>query len=174
MRKHLIPLAGLAVVLLAVVGCQRAPAPESSSGLNYAWRTTIPVDTAVYTLRGTVANDVDSLVRQTQRAEAQTYSAEGVSYGTYAGAEFNGKGMVRFMVAESDSPLAPVGSTVILKFDDTKGVMLLPGDGLTVKCRAQFEPLAAVVNRQPFVEAAGVWELDYCRLTTPVVSVTGP
>lgn len=158
------------LLLLLAAACQRAPAPESSSGLNYAWRTTIPVDTNVYTIGGTVANDVDSLIRQTAVAQAQSYGAEGVSYGTYTGPEISGKGMVRLLVTSSDSELAPVGSTAILKLDDTKGVMLLPGDIVTFKCRAQFEAIAAVVNRQAFDEAAGTWELDYCRLVTPIVT----
>lgn len=152
-----------------MTGCQQAPAPESSSGLDYAWRTTIPVDTNVYTLRGIVNNDMESLVRQLEPAQAQSYSTEGVSYGTYAGPLLGGKGMVRLRVEVSDSELAPVGSTVILKLDDTKGLLLQPGDRATFKCRAQFEAIAAVINRQPFDEAAGTWELDYCRLATPVI-----
>jgi len=166
-RQTMVLLSWLSLLLLSA--CQRAPAPESSSGLNYAWRTTIPVDTNVYTIRGKVDNDVESLLRQTQVAQAQTYSAEGVSYGNFSGPEISGKGMVRLVVAASDSELAPVDSTVILKLDDTKGVMLQPGDSVTLKCRAQFEAIAAVVNRQSFDEAAGTWELDYCRLASPVV-----
>jgi len=157
-------------VLLA--GCQRSPAPESSNGLSYAWLTTIPVDARVYTITGTVAADVESLVRQTAPAQAQTYSTEGASFGSYYGPQLNGKGMVRLSVEASDAELAPVGSTVILKLDDTKGILLLPGDQVTFKCRAQFEAIAAVMNRQEFDPAAGTWELDYCRLTTPVVGIT--
>jgi len=149
--------------------CQRSPAPESNNGLSYAWFTTIPVDTVVYTLTGTVTTEVESLVRQTAPAQVQSYSAEGLSYSTYYGPQMNGKGMVRLTVEASDAELAPVGSTVILKLDDTKGILLLPGDRITFKCRAQFEAISAVMNRQEFDPAAGTWELDYCRLATPVV-----
>jgi hypothetical protein len=167
-----------ALLLLCVLGwllvaCQRPPGPESSNGLSYAWLTTIPVDTQVYTITGTVAADVESLVRQTAPAEAHSYSAEGVSVGSYYGPQLNGKGMVRLTVESSDAELAPVGSTVILKLDDTKGLLLLPGDQITLKCRAQFEAIAAVMNRQEFDPAAGTWELDYCRLATPVVGMIG-
>ncbi len=158
------------VLGLLLIGCQRPPAPESNNGLSYAWLTTIPVDANVYTITGTVAADVESLVRQTAPAQVQSYSAEGFSYGTYYGPQLNGKGMVRLTVANSDAELAPVGSTVILKLDDTKGILLLPGDHITLKCRAQFEAIAAIMNRQPFDPAAGTWELDYCRLATPVVA----
>lgn len=154
---------------LLLAGCQRSPAPQSSSGMNYAWLTTIPVDTQVYTITGTVVTDVESLVRQTAPAQAQTYNAESLSYSTFYGPQLSGKGMVRLAVVASDAELAPVGSTVILKVDDTKGILLLPGDEVTFKCRAQFEAIAAVVNRQEFDPAAGTWELDYCRLATPVV-----
>ncbi|MEZ4870542.1 MAG: hypothetical protein R3C14_54940 [Caldilineaceae bacterium] len=168
----LVPWCAL-LCLLTLAGCQRAPAPESSSGLNYAWRTTIPVDTRVYTITGTVAADVASLVRQTAPAQAQSYSAEGVSYGTFYGPQLNGKGMARLIVTNSDSALAPAGSTVILKLDDTKGILLQSGDHITLKCRAQFEAIAAVMNRQAFDPTAGSWELDYCRLATPVVGMVG-
>lgn len=161
------------LLMLLVAGCQRSPAPQSSSGMNYAWLTTVPVDTKVYTITGTVVADVESLVRQTAPAQAQTYNAEGLSYSTFYGPQMNGKGMVRLAVATSDAELAPIGSTVILKVDDTKGILLLPGDQVTFKCRAQFEAIAAVVNRQEFDPAAGTWELDYCRLATPVVGAVG-
>ena len=157
------------LTLLLFSGCQRSPAPQSSSGMNYAWLTTVPVDTKVYTITGTVVADVESLVRQAAPAQAQTYNAEGLSYATFYGPQLSGKGMVRLAVVTSDAELAPIGSTVILKVDDTKGILLLPGDQVTFKCRAQFEAIAAVVNRQVFDPAAGTWELDYCRLATPVV-----
>jgi hypothetical protein len=159
----------LCVLSGLLAACQRSPAPESNNNLSYAWFTTIPVDTAVYTITGTVSADVETLVRQTAPAQAQTYSSGGVSVGSYYGPQLNGKGMVRLTVAASDAELAPVGSTVILKLDDTKGILLLPGDQITVKCRAQFEVISAVMNRQEFDPAAGTWELDYCRLATPVV-----
>jgi hypothetical protein len=156
-----------------LAGCQWAPAPESNNSLSYAWFTTIPVDTAVYTITGAVAAETESLVRQTAPAQVQSYSAEGFTYGSYYGPQLNGKGMVRLTVEASDAELAPVGSTVILKLDDTKGILLLPGDHITLKCRAQFEAISAVMNRQEFDPAAGTWELDYCRLATPVVGRAG-
>jgi len=167
-RMHLLSVFSLGSLLL-LAGCQWSPAPESSSGFRYAWLTTIPVDERVYTLTGTVAAEVKSLVRQTAPSQAQTYNAEGMSYGTYYGPQLNGKGMVRLSVAASDAELAPVGSTVILKLDDTKGILLLPGDQITLKCRAQFEAIAAVTKQQTFDQTAGTWELDYCRLASPIV-----
>lgn len=160
----------LLMLTLLLSACQRAPAPDSSNGLSYGWGTTIPVDTKVYTLSGEVVADGESLVRQSAPAQMQSYSYEGASLATWYGAEQNGKGMVRLRVVTSDSELAPADSTVILKMDDTKGVLLREGDQITVKCRAQFEAIAPVMQRQTFDPAAGVWELDYCRLSTPVVN----
>ncbi len=165
-RSCLSLLFGLLFLLSA---CQQAPAPESGNGLTYAWFTAIPVDTNVYTVSGEVVTDIESLVRQRAPAQAQTYNIEGSSVSTYYGPEMSGKGMVRLHVEQSDSELAPVASTVILKLDDTKGILLLPGDTVTLKCRAQFEAIAPVMQRQTFDPSAGTWELDYCRLDTPVV-----
>jgi hypothetical protein len=95
----------------------------------------------------------------------------GMMSGVYYGPEFGGKGFIRLKIMESDSKLAPVGATVIIKSTDTKGIALLPGDIVEFKCRHQYESVAAVRTEEIFdpVKLA-TWEIDYCRMTSPIVT----
>lgn len=169
----------LLLVCSSCAGTNLAPAPESDSSQRFipVENVGIPVDDNVYTIVGEIVVDVNSLVRQTEAARG-SYSGYGSGYasGTYYGPEYGGKGFVRVLVLTSDSKLAPVGNIVILKSTDTKGTALLPGDVVTFKCRAQYEALAAVRDNEIFGESAverlATWELDYCRLATPVIDTT--
>jgi hypothetical protein len=43
---------------------------------------------------------------------------------------------------------------------------------VTFKCRAQYEAVAAVRENESFNQAkVETWELDYCRMATPVIDV---
>jgi hypothetical protein len=169
----------LVLAVLVVAGCvpvDEAPRPDSDSSQSYRTEARIPVDDAVYTITGQVIADVGSITRQTQAARG---SVSGVPTGTgtfvsgsYYGPEFGGKGLIRLHVQESNSSLAPIGEIVLLKSTDIKGAALLPGDTVTLKCRAQYEALAAVRENSNFdQELVETWELDYCRLVTPVIDV---
>lgn len=168
------------LVLLMVVGCgpvDKPPAPESDSGQDYQMGSEIPVDDNIYTIRGVVVGDVSSLTRQTERAHGSYSSYEGTGSGSYFGPEFEGKGFIRLQVLESDThragdgnDIAPEGSVVILKMTDTKGIMLQPGDEITLRCRRQYEAIAAVRENQTFIASeVETWELDYCRLVKPII-----
>ena len=94
--------------------------------------------------------------------------------GAYFGPQFGGKGFVRLFVysAEPATELARPENIVILKTSDTKASALLPGDIVTFKCRAQYEAVAAVRNAETFnKEALETWELDYCRMISPLITV---
>lgn len=181
MRKVTL-LVVFAVLLLASCGYNQgpqniAPAPDSDSSQNFSSQPGfgIPVDDAVYTITGKVIGDVESLTRQTEAAQGSYGRYGNYATGVYFGAEFGGKGFVRLFVHTSDSELAPPESIVIIKTSDTKASALLPGDVVTFKCRAQYEAVAAVRDRETFDMAASeklaTWELDYCRLFTPEIKV---
>jgi hypothetical protein len=159
---------------LFLVGCAStdlAPPPESDSAQSYSADARVTVDDNVYEITGIVAGDVDSLVRQTEAARGSIAGSGYGFYGTYFGPEFGGKGFVRLLVEESDSRLAPAGEIVILKTMDTKAIVLVPGDKVTFRCRAQYEAVAAVRDYETFdSEKVETWELDYCRLLTPVIN----
>ena len=187
MKKFLGPvgmiLAG--ITLFGTVACSggsTAPAPDSDSAQQYNANAKIEVDTNIYNITGTVTAQVQSLTRQRSPGGGSVggslFGTNGFAYGSIGGSFFGpvqtGRGFVRITVdkAEPATDLAGVGETVILKVSDTKGTALLPGDTVTFRCRRQYEAVAAVKNNQKFdVRTDGTWELDYCRLATPVITV---
>jgi hypothetical protein len=172
----------LFVLALVVVGCGgQAPQPASDSPQTYNTNARIPVDDNVYTISGQVVGDVASLSQQTTPAQGDVTGLAGRGYGylggSYFGPEFGGKGFVRLLIhsAQPETPLAPLEEIVVVKTTDTKASVLLPGDVVTFKCRAQYEAVAAVRENEPFNEdKLATWELDYCRMVTPVIDVRQP
>ena len=183
--RNLLILTVILVALIAIMaGCTQAdvaPRPESDRGQNFntgcaeddptcTGNVQIPVDDGVYRIKGKVVGDVNSLTRQIQAARGSLAGSQYFVSGSFYGPEMGGKGFIRLHVQESDSYLAPVGTVVIVKSTDTKGIALLPGDVVTLKCRHQYEAVAAVRNKETFDEVKlETWELDYCRLVTPVI-----
>ncbi|MCI0438548.1 MAG: hypothetical protein L0177_05395 [Chloroflexi bacterium] len=168
-------LLALGMLILLLVACEfnAPPRPESDSGQAYdAGGERRPVDDNVYTITGQVVADVQTMSRQTSPAEG-SYNPY---TGSYFGAQFGGKGFVRLLVhsVEPSTPLAQVDQIVLIKTSDTKASALLVGDIVTFRCRAQYEAVAAVRINEAFyaatIEKVETWELDYCRLATPIIS----
>lgn len=173
MKKIL--LVGL--LLLSVAACEEkesAPTADSDSNQNYAKNSKIPVDDEIYTITGTVADSVENLTRQESPGKGSLTGFGNYTTGTYFGPVESGKGYVRLKVQNSQprTDLATEGNISVLKVTDTKATALLPGDIVTFKCRRQYEALAAVKENQKFDEAkVATWELDFCRLASPVITV---
>ncbi len=165
----------IAAVSLILFGCPAqtvnvAPAPESGSDETYEVGQTVPVDMKIYHISGIVSDGAESLTRQTAPAQGYARSYDGYGYASYFGAVQSGKGFVRLLVEESDSPIARKGNVVILKVEDTKAIVLAAGDVVSFKCRTQYESLSAVAGNEILSEDGMVKELDYCRLATPEIS----
>lgn len=160
------------LVVLAGVACTKeneAPKPDSDSQQNYQ-DGRIPVDDNVYVISGEV-QAVNSLVRQESPAQGSISVINGSGGGSFVGETNVGKGFIRVKVS-SVAPatnLATIGRVVILKTTDTKAAVLTEGDVVEFKCRAQFEAIAAVRENETWDSAKGTWELDYCRLSSPVL-----
>ena len=165
MKKVLIIL-----IALLLVACEpTAPLAESDSNQHYGTGSEVPVDTNVYNLEAEVSGDVESVTGLRAEGSALTISGTG-------GANFSmweeGKGLLRVMIISITPALDNVyaGKVVILKTTDKKVMALLPGDQVSLKCRNQYEAVAAVLNYEDFdPEEMGTWELDYCRMTDPGV-----
>lgn len=172
-------LAAVAAVVgvFVLTGCTEqgeAPAPESDSSQDYASGAKIPVDDNVYLVEGEVIAEVNQVTRQVTPAEGSLTGVNGYVSGSFTGPIQAGKSFVRIRVRKMDPAwaYAPLGDVVIVKTTDTKAAALLNGDIISFKCRAQYESVAAVRENEKFDAAKlGTWELDYCRLATPVITV---
>ncbi|HEV7951761.1 MAG TPA: hypothetical protein VGO98_00070 [Candidatus Saccharimonadales bacterium] len=163
-----------ATAMVSLTGCfgPSAPKVDSDSNQNYDGSSTIPVDSAYYTITGTVAGNAASLTRQESPASGSMYVSGGYGSGSYFGPIESGKGYVRILVENTtpQTPNAEAGSVALLKSTDTKATALLSGDKVTFKCRLQYEAVAAVSDQEKFSsDEAGTWELDYCRMVSPSV-----
>ena len=87
----------------------------------------------------------------------------------------DGKGMVSVHV-NSVSPsldyLKP-GMDIVLKTTDLKIMAIDPGYTFEVKCRNDYEPVASLQDNELTTERYDTYELDYCRMTNPQISVSG-
>lgn len=183
---RLVPLAiVLSFVLMGADECEgedAAPSVDSDSSQEYKPDSKIPVDDGVYEVTGEVSAEVNSVTRQVEAGGGElsgptcfgTSGCYGGTSASFFGPVEKGKGYVRLLVQSTnpETSLASVGQVAILKVSDTKATALLPGDIVTFKCRRQYEAIAAVKDNQTFdADAVETWELDYCRLASPEITV---
>lgn len=153
-------------------------APESESGIRYQGGDGLPVDERIYHIEGMVVADVGSLVRQDSPGYGSIggYAANGTGYvsGYYVGPTINGKSFVRIRVSNidpGDTDWVASGQIVIIKGTDTKMTVLLPGDNVKFICRRQAEAIAAIHPGEWYnAKTNTTWELDYCRMESPVIT----
>lgn len=87
----------------------------------------------------------------------------------------DGKGMISVHV-NSVSPsldyLKP-GMDIVLKTTDLKIMAIDPGYSFEVKCRNDYEPVASLQDNELTTERYDTYELDYCRMTNPQITIAG-
>ena len=87
----------------------------------------------------------------------------------------DGKGLVSVHV-NSISPaldyLKP-GTDIVLKTTDLKIMAIDPGYTFEVKCRSDYEPVASLQDNEYTTERYDTYELDYCRMTNPMIEYAG-
>lgn len=152
--------------------------PNSESNYAYAGGITLPVDTRIYDIVGTVIAEVDSLTRQTKSAYGSVSGYSSGSFGSvsgvYVGPTINGKSFIRIQVESivpADTDWVTKGDVIIIKGTDTKLTSALPGDNIEVLCRREAETIGAVKPGEWVDESYVTWELDLCRLKSPVIKV---
>jgi hypothetical protein len=177
-KSRVIGSAALALALFGVLtaeGCDESnPTADSDSAQNYGGDHKVDVDEKTYVITGEVVREVNSLTRQVTPAKGDVFGYGGYVSGSFTGPVEAGKGFVRLKVQVSNPSTAeaPVGEVAIIKTTDTKVTALMAGDVITVKCRRQYENIAAVKEGQKFnKDEVGTWELDYCRLASPVIQI---
>lgn len=166
--------AAMCGLILTAGACDSNPTADSDSKQSYGSDAKVDVDEKTYVITGEVVTQVNSLTRQVEPAKGSITGYNGYTSGSFTGPVEAGKGFVRLKVSVSNpaAPEAPVGEVAIIKTTDTKVTALMAGDVITFKCRRQYENIAAVKDGQKFnKEEVGTWELDYCRLASPVIQV---
>lgn len=168
--KKLILLLALGM-LAACEAAPSAPKPESDNrSANFDSAERVPVDENIYVITGEVYGDPESMTRQVSPGGASLIGVNGFVSGSAFGPEVSGKGFVRVRVTQI-SPEPDFGGTsgdiLILKTGDTKMAALVAGDTVTIKCRADYEAIAPVMDREKITDEHETWEFDFCRLATP-------
>lgn len=167
-------VAAIALFAIVLVSCTAGiVAPTSDSDFSYAAGSSIPIDNNFYTVAGTVVADVADRTTGQEKGHITGSAIGAGNFTSMQGTYFPGDVFVRLSVelVNPSTELAPQGNVVLLKTTDLKAVALLPGDYVTFVCRAQYEAVAATNNAEAFdADKAGTWELDYCRLNSPVIS----
>ena len=175
-------------VALLVAGCAPAPTtsdistgkqvetqrPNSESGVQYVGGDGLPVDERLYRISGEVIADVGSLTRQVTPGRVEVTGYDGYVSSYYVAPTINGKSFIRLKVnaiEPSDTDWVTTGQVVIVKGTDTKMTALLPGDKVDFLCRRQAEAIAAIHPGEWYnAKTNTTWELDYCRMESPVIT----
>ncbi len=145
-------------------------APESDSDYRWAMGACVNVSTTVYKVTVRVADDMES------HTEIGA-SGSAFMYGGYGSASYRmwqeGKGLLPVEILDLDPSLEsiPVGSLIVLKTSDLKA-MAIPNDASAVFiCNLDTEVLSPVQNVQVLTTDRLTYELDDCRMLTPVYSL---
>jgi len=171
--KKFLVLCILAVILMsACAPVNQAPPPQSDSDENFNYGAEIPIDDNIYTLEVMINSEMNSLTEQLSQSSLSGYSTGSFGYVSgYGNSWQEGKGFIRVKVVSINpySEYVAMGDNVIIKTTDTKMRALIPNDIVMIKCRMQYESVAAVRQNEVFDNAKEyeTWELDYCRMITP-------
>ena len=87
----------------------------------------------------------------------------------------DGKGLVSVHVNSISPALDYVkpGMDIVLKTTDLKIMAVNEGYSFEVRCRNDYEPVAALQDNEMTSERYDTYELDYCRMTNPQIIYTG-
>lgn len=87
----------------------------------------------------------------------------------------DGKGMVSVHVNSISPSLdyMKAGMDVVLKTTDLKIMAIDPGYSFEVRCRSDYEPVAALQDNEITNDRYDTYELDYCRMANPQIVYVG-
>ncbi len=87
----------------------------------------------------------------------------------------DGKGLVSVHVNSVSPALDYVkpGTDIVLKTTDLKIMAISEGYSFEVRCRNDYEPVAALQDNEISNDRYDTYELDYCRMTNPIIVSPG-
>lgn len=162
------------MILLAVIIFTLSACTTRTSDSGYSQKTLgKKIDSNIYILNVTMLGDPVSNKNIGGEGVARQYSD---LYG-FGNSRLwqDGKGLVSVHV-NSISPaldyLKP-GTDIVLKTTDLKVMAIEPGYTFEVKCRSDYEPVASLQDNEYTTERYDTYELDYCRMTNPMIEYSG-
>lgn len=170
-RNILLVSVGIILVVLVSLlsGCQSR---VSDSGLSLK-SVGKNIDNNIYvlnvTMLGTMISSKDTTAQGTGRQYSDIYGYENMRLWQ------DGKGMVEVRINSISPSLNYIKpqSTIVLKTTDLKIMAISPGYSFEVKCRNDYEPVAALQNNEMINSRHDTYELDYCRMTNPEIIWVG-
>ena len=171
MKKKNLLTAMLAVCLLLLVlsGCSTRTSDSGFSVKTVGKR----IDSNIYILNVTMLGDPISNKNIGGEGVARQYSD---IYG-FGNSRLwqDGKGLVSVHVNSINPSLDYLkpGMDIVLKTTDLKIMAIDEGYSFEVRCRNDYEPVAALQNNEITNDRYDTYELDYCRMTNPKIEFTG-
>lgn len=171
-KKFLVVSVGIIAVIFLVSllsGCQSR---VSDSGLDLK-SVGKNIDNNIYvlnvTMLGTMVSSRNITAQGTGRQYSDIYGYENLRLWQ------DGKGMVEVRINSITPSLSYIKpeSTIVLKTTDLKIMAISPGYSFEVKCRNDYEPVAALQNNEMISSRHDTYELDYCRMTNPEIKWVG-
>lgn len=170
-RFFLLVSVGIIAVILGslLTGCQTR---VSDSGLSLK-SVGKNIDNNIYvlnvTMLGTMISSKDTTAQGSGRQYSDIYGYENMRLWQ------DGKGMVEVRINSISPSLSYIKpqSSIVLKTTDLKIMAISPGYSFEVKCRNDYEPVAALQNNEMISSQHDTHELDYCRMTNPEIKWVG-
>lgn len=170
-KSKIIAVTGI-LILIAILNLSACQTRVSDSGLSLKSVGT-NIDNNIYvlnvTMLGNVISSKDTNALGTGRQYSDIYGYENMRLWQ------DGKGMVQVRVNSISPSLKYIKpeSTIVLKTTDLKVMAVSPGYSFEVKCRNDYEPVAALQNNEMSNSQYDTHELDFCRMTDPVIKWVG-
>ncbi len=169
MKKYGLLLISIIIIFLLLSACTTRTSDSGFSLKTVGKR----IDSNIYVLNVTMLGAPVSNKNTEGQSVARQYSD---LYG-FGDARLwqDGKGLVSVHVNSISPSLDYVkpGTDIILKTTDLKIMAINEGYSFEVRCRNDYEPVAALQNNEVTNDRYDTYELDYCRMTNPKIEFTG-
>lgn len=167
MKKTVMML--LAVIILTLSACTTRTSDSGYSQKSLGRK----IDSNIYILNVTMLGDPLSNKNIGGEGVARQYS-DLYGFGNTRLWQ-DGKGLVSVHVNNISPALDYLkpGTDIVLKTTDLKIMAIDPGYTFEVKCRSDYEPVASLQDNEYTTERYDTYELDYCRMTNPMIEYSG-
>ncbi len=169
MKKHKTIVLFMLTALLLLTACSTRTSDSGYSVKTVGKR----IDSNIYILNVTMLGTPLS----NKNVEGESVSRQYSDIYGYGNSRLwqDGKGLVSVHVNSINPSLDYVkpGTDIVLKTTDLKIMAISEGYSFEVRCRNDYEPVAALQNNEITTDRYDTYELDYCRMANPQIEYTG-